>query len=735
MNLRSLGLLLILLVLGACGGETETHRVSPEGIIAATPQAASPAFVEIFRPGRAPASGARVAVYETTQRAAGWNDRGRFALPSESPRRILEADEAGRIELGRLGVGRHLLVARSEGFAGVAVFEVPVAGSEVARRHLAAVARGHPPRMLLWSARRVTVSVRDDRDRAVGHVPVTLFPGHRRIATSCLPGSRTSDIAMYGARGFTDGQGRVVFLLTRADRSGLFDAASLKAEIHGAALPHREVIVPSRGAEVAIQLELPRLCDVSVAIRHADSGDGLAVVSWCRDAAGEPGVRDVVWTHDGAIVSSITDLDFLTLRNDAASRIPMIPGSWIRFRVDRPGHQPGFQTVRIPFTVDRHLVTLEAGEPSPRVDGRFLNARGEPLDLSRFRLVRQGRGDFEIDPRPGGSPAAASFCVPPWQEHEIVFRHASVPGFGPVNWSSELHRLRVPKLLLDRDHHLGDVIVREPPILVAGQVVDARGFGVGGSVVQVLAAPPGPSVLNGRRMQVAAVTTDERGRFLVAGPPHDYWRYVARAAGAMASEDIAFTSGQSDLIIPVREAGALAGRLVLADERLFPEVVLELESSGPGLPRILRLEEGGAFEANDLRPGNYSLVVSLGSGRRRIVLQRLTDLPVSSGQTARPSLLEALRLGDGLRAAEVRVVDSGDAPCAGAIVKWAGAEGVEAYEVMRYTGLRGTALAFIPREVAAKVEVSWWDESTGARHWRHVKVPDARFPLTVRLKP
>ena len=140
----------------------------------------------------------------------------------------------------------------------------------------------------------------------------------------------------------------------------------------------------------------------------------------------------------------------------------------------------------------------------------------------------------------------------------------------------------------------------------------------------------------------------------------------------------------------------------------------------------------GPFEVQALIPGLYTVVIKAGGDE----IERFEGIVVRSGETARPTCLEALTLGEGFRLETVRVVNPEGEPMRDVSIstRLGPPTGQRLVSRGTVTDDRGEATILVAEHLDLSIRI----ESTlnWERHWPRFAVEyleNPEFPLTVRL--
>ncbi|MCB9913620.1 MAG: carboxypeptidase regulatory-like domain-containing protein [Planctomycetes bacterium] len=323
------------------------------------------------------------------------------------------------------------------------------------------------------------------------------------------------------------------------------------------------------------------------------------------------------------------------------------------------------------------LVTL-ARRAAPAVTGRFVLADGsawpactasvqervfpmletwpQPRDLAVDAL---GRFRLEVhEPRPEHGSRALRFRA----EH-------------PTAGGTVFVEVPLDDALPPGETDLGDVLLDHGELVVAGRVVDATGAAILRAWPRVQTRTLAGAQEFWPNLDAAGTEfTGADGAFALYLPPGaprpgGDLRLRVRANGWVERDEPAVRFGQTDVVVVLARAGALAGSLApdgsLAAADLA--IVLSGETMRYAWPRA-----DGDFEAGELPPGTYALEVKLRNATGSASLARVEDLVVRAGETCRDPRVQGLRVEAPGTTVRVRVLARGGAPIPHAAVTLAG---------------------------------------------------------------
>lgn len=342
-------------------------------------------------------------------------------------------------------------------------------------------------------------------------------------------------------------------------------------------------------------------------------------------------------------------------------------------------------SVHYPFggagpTRARPLVSfqLRLGTGRPVLAGRALDEAGRPLagvaleallrgsmgagsEIDCGQLVPDARGEFRLDlmalPRSRGSVA---LVLRQRRRAPLAALEASapLPGDARNGW--------LP---------LGDLVLREAPVLAEGLVLDELGKPVAGAHFEL----EGPVMFGDARTpswwqglpSTEGVLSDERGAFAIHGANSAAELHLRAVLAEARSPQISFAPGARGLALQLRRPGSVSGRVLLDPgvpaERL--SVVLErVEAGDESISQSTAgpIDAQGAFEVRGLEAGPWTLKI----GCEGENFFELPGLLVEGGAQLRDPRLDPVDLRGRLHALRIEAVDSAGAPLAQAELKW-----------------------------------------------------------------
>jgi protocatechuate 3,4-dioxygenase beta subunit len=300
-----------------------------------------------------------------------------------------------------------------------------------------------------------------------------------------------------------------------------------------------------------------------------------------------------------------------------------------------PGRS-GLQTLAPGGTLGDVRVVLGRGVD---LRGRVLDPRGFPAAGVRVQLMLEG----EPSARVTLSSADGGFAFPAVQGNAVLSAHPT--GSPAVRETLVLDGSGPREVLLTLG---GDARV------LAGRVVDPRGFPIEGALVRVESKDP-------RSPTVLSVASGSDGRFRVDGlPPPPYRVAVERAGFAPAVLAAASPRPGEELQVALVTSAGLAGQVL---DRLRGEPIagalVRLSPKTGGSARSATTDARGWFELRDLSAGEYTGTVQHDGHITGPVFARL--------QEGRRSELEAIAL-EPAGTISGDVVDRLGTPVAGALV-------------------------------------------------------------------
>ncbi|MEM7203941.1 MAG: hypothetical protein AAF628_27015 [Planctomycetota bacterium] len=251
----------------------------------------------------------------------------------------------------------------------------------------------------------------------------------------------------------------------------------------------------------------------------------------------------------------------------------------------------------------------------------------------------------------------------------------------------------LPGPLQPGTNDLGEVVVRDLPLLVRGQVVGLDPSTMGGDPlahrarVQVEIQHQAPDAQDGWDW-IDLLQLDADGRFEVwALPQPGQYRAVAR--GDIPSRDARFEPGTSDLVIQVEAPGTVHAEFLVDRCTPLDKLTYQLSAAGrrsiPG--RAKTTGAGVTCRWSNLAAGVYRLTVTALGGGAPII--DIPGISVESGASTSDPRLRALDLRGKLRCLRLVVTDTNGAPVAGDLAIEVLVQGASGRPPGSCTGKRG----------------------------------------------
>jgi hypothetical protein len=331
---------------------------------------------------------------------------------------------------------------------------------------------------------------------------------------------------------------------------------------------------------------------------------------------------------------------------------------------------------------------LEASGPGPRqpgervvlqvrvqddltiLRGRLVDAQGTPAGpltaLARIETAsgqQADRADRPLDVAQDGG-FALDVADPPDEDVDLVL---AIHGLANDGANLGVARRPLPADLTAGVHDLGDFVLLQPPLAVAGLVVDAAGRPVADATVTASPVELG-SVEDGPALDPppapAAVHSDAQGRFEMFGElGPSGTALMARKDGQLGGPVVA-RPGERGVRIVLGATGGLSGTVLLDPSLQNSLMLVQVERSdgatepggGPGSEPAL-LGANGQFALRDLAPGIYRLgIVYAATGSE---LGAVDGLVVRAGDPTRDPRLQPLDLRAAGWLIELELVDEG----------------------------------------------------------------------------
>jgi len=291
------------------------------------------------------------------------------------------------------------------------------------------------------------------------------------------------------------------------------------------------------------------------------------------------------------------------------------------------------------------------------------------------------------------------FRVPLLGTHEpgttrrLMFRVLSGPlEFGVLPFATA--DLDFSRSFDDGEHSLGDIVVDDEPILVAGRVTDGAGMPVVGASVAIdTTVHAGRGRLGSTGRGVDEVKTDANGVYRLVEIDDPLGPMVVEASfdGLIPAIARDVTPGTEHLELVLAAGGAVMGRVILEREidatGFFVRVI-----ESDGTRHRTDVEANGSFRFGGLKQVSASLEV-WGVGEE---VATLDDVAVDRGGGAPPLEID---LRGRFRVLRLRVVDQQEVPRADALVNIAALDDVEVY-TQKEADEEGAVDATLPVHVA-----------------------------------
>lgn len=388
------------------------------------------------------------------------------------------------------------------------------------------------------------------------------------------------------------------------------------------------------------------------------------------------------------------------LDGESSAVIPFLePGLPVRLEFRREGSRADYDldVVAPPVPAVQGDVRFVLVPTHPVLVARLVDDLGEPLVDERVRYsVEQAIGEVDRRDRRRGRDrdtgeqslttdenGVLRVDLPDnWVAGTAAFQ-ADVRTVDPGGEQSELlsATFLVEPPLVDGINDVGLVILRPPPLLVAGVVVDQLGVPIADALVSLHVLTVDD---DGRERwnRVADLDTrsDENGAFHVtAWSPDGALGVRASSRDHVRAEIVPCAAGAANLRLELIGAGAIAGTLeapTSVDVRRFTLLAV------PGAPRVDDLRTlwraangrarprrgSGDFRIDRLEPGSYTVCVLFEDLPG--VLVALGGIRVATGEVARPAGLDPVDLRSVLRVFDLRLLFADGRPVPWARLRW-----------------------------------------------------------------
>lgn len=287
---------------------------------------------------------------------------------------------------------------------------------------------------------------------------------------------------------------------------------------------------------------------------------------------------------------------------------------------------------------ERVEVEFALGEDQPVAIVRLLDEAGAPLTERDVRWTLSLTGEFTHSTNQGrqrtNARGEASFLLEAqWNakmQRSLLVALDNGEPFPPQA------RLDLSRAFAVGRHELGELVLRAPPLIAAGRVLDANGAPAAGARVQV-------TELFAERMDQLdqEVDCDGEGRFALRGDVRSTRVSVSAHTDSARSEELACAVGTSDLELTLIEGGRIAGRVLLDTPSAAAALSVSVSRVDQGYTRTEDLDAGGAFRFEQLDPGEWKLALAAKGAHQATPVFELTGLHVpAGGECADPRLAE-----------------------------------------------------------------------------------------------
>lgn len=241
----------------------------------------------------------------------------------------------------------------------------------------------------------------------------------------------------------------------------------------------------------------------------------------------------------------------------------------------------------------------------------------------------------------------------------------------------------LPSPVSEQPVDLGDIVLRQPPLLAAGRVLDPHGTPVPGAhlSLEVWVDHPGfqapddePAVRPASHwMDQPWVTTtaDLGGSFELRGDEDsDRLRISAFRGGYFQVEPALARRGDRGVIVQLDPAGAVRGTVLLDEHIPRDELLLRLVGEGTEPGSSTGLDREASFAWHNVPPGEYRVTVHTREGDRDddATLLDIPQVQVTGGRTTHDERLAPIDLRGALHLTQLVVRDPDGQPLANAEV-------------------------------------------------------------------
>ncbi|MCC6407475.1 MAG: hypothetical protein IT453_09925, partial [Planctomycetes bacterium] len=335
------------------------------------------------------------------------------------------------------------------------------------------------------------------------------------------------------------------------------------------------------------------------------------------------------------------------------------PGNWALQQERGRGPTRAGEKAELALRLGRDVVTFA---------GRALDLAGAPLADRELALrIRVSGGNTWVQPLGSVQSDAAGRFRLDTQVHGdatqslTLFVESRDPRSGAAARCSLPLTSPVPKGVLE----LGDIVLTELPVLLAGTVVDEAGLAVAGASVSGgshRTSDESPS-FDGEEGWWANARTDEQGRFELRGKADGDDFQVTAQLGERRSLPMNARRGDGELVVRLLATGAIVGRVVRDGAGGVDALVVSAQFADPTLEidgAMADVAADGSFAVRRLLPGNYS--ISLRDQTSWNDMTSIPDIVVRAGEVTRDPRLDPIDLRGTHFVVRLTIVDENQEP-------------------------------------------------------------------------
>ncbi len=282
-------------------------------------------------------------------------------------------------------------------------------------------------------------------------------------------------------------------------------------------------------------------------------------------------------------------------------------------------------------------VTLQFADTLPMLSGRLIDSAGKPIanKTVRTKIVSSSRGSRGSDSGRARTDAKGFFKIPLKTKYKSVaderFITLKLEATRSTRAASAKRTLGTSQGLLPSTD-LGNITLKEVPLLVSGTVEDADGNLIAGAHFGIQPMPNRPGGFQGWSSEIAGyVKSNRKGEFAVYGTCTD-GEFILQVDGApkFLRETVRAHQGQEGIRVLLRKGGTLKAHVILPGSLTEADLQIELKGDDENRRRF-NLEKDGALRAERLEPGAYDLKISLKNSPQGLLYSKKSIEIISAG--------------------------------------------------------------------------------------------------------